>query len=159
MKSQKKIGDRKQNLNSLGISFLFKEINNFLMLTSKLSLIINILLPCILIFMFKKQIYFLCYMIEVNQDGVALNSTLLNNLTKMEINEKEVKYFLNNFILNLSTITIDQKVQNMDIKKLNYFLTDETQPKIISFLNDEDLKGKILKKQTINYKIFSIVSD
>ena len=84
----------------------------------------------------------------MNQEGAVLNSGVINKSSEVTVNEKEIKYFLNQFIFNLSTVTLDEKIQDMNIKNLSYFLTDETQAKIISFLNDEKMKDKFFKKQT-----------
>lgn len=155
--NKKTIEGKSQNYNSLGIRYLLNEVKNFWMIVAKISTIASFILLITLMFYVQKNKY-IPYVVQVNQEGAVLNSGVINKSSEVTANEKEIKYFLNQFIFNLSTVTLDEKIQDMNIKNLGYFLTDETQAKIISFLNDEKIKDKFLKKQTTSYKIYSIVT-
>ena len=139
--NKKTIEGKSQNYNSLGIRYLLNEVKNFWMIVAKISTIASFILLITLMFYVQKNKY-IPYVVEVNQEGAVLNSGVINKSSEVTVNEKEIKYFLNQFIFNLSTVTLDEKIQDMNIKNLGYFLTDETQAKIISFLNDEKIKDK-----------------
>ena len=139
--NKKTIEGKSQNYNSLGIRYLLNEVKNFWMIVAKISTIASFILLITLMFYVQKNKY-IPYVVQVNQEGAVLNSGVINKSSEVTVNEKEIKYFLNQFIFNLSTVTLDEKIQDMNIKNLGYFLTDETQAKIISFLNDEKIKDK-----------------
>ena len=127
--NKKTIEGKSQNYNSLGIRYLLNEVKNFWMIVAKISTIASFILLITLMFYVQKNKY-IPYVVQVNQEGAVLNSGVINKSSEVTANEKEIKYFLNQFIFNLSTVTLDEKIQDMNIKNLGYFLTDETQAKI-----------------------------
>ena len=132
--NKKTIEGKSQNYNSLGIRYLLNEVKNFWMIVAKISTIASFILLITLMFYVQKNKY-IPYVVQVNQEGAVLNSGVINK-SEVTVNEKEIKYFLNQFIFNLSTVTLDEKIQDLNIKNLGYFLNHKTQAKIISFLND-----------------------
>ena len=128
--NKKTIEGKSQNYNSLGIRYLLNEVKNFFFFFAKISTIASFILLITLMFYVQKNKY-IPYVVQVNQEGAVLNSGVINKSSEVTANEKEIKYFLNQFIFNLSTVTLDEKIQDMNIKNLNYFLYNEKKTKII----------------------------
>ena len=115
--NKKTIEGKRQNYNSLGIRYLLNEVKNFWMIVAKISTIASFILLITLMFYVQKNKY-IPYVVQVNQEGAVLNSGVINKSSEVTVNEKEIKYFLNQFIFNLSTVTLDEKIQDMNIKNL-----------------------------------------
>ena len=97
--NKKTIEGKSQNYNSLGIRYLLNEVKNFWMIVAKISTIASFVLLITLMFYVQKNKY-IPYVVQVNQEGAVLNSGVINK-SEVTVNEKEIKYFLNQFIFNL----------------------------------------------------------
>ena len=154
IKSFPTVDGRERNYNNIDRAFIIAELKNFWMVVAKFSSILNLILFLSLGFYVQKNKY-IPYVIEVGNDGRVLNSSIIKSGT-LEHNDKQINYFLTQFISNLSSVSSDENVQNNRIKSLNYFLTTNTQQKVMQFLNDENVKGKVLEKMSANVEILSI---
>ena len=119
--NKKTIEGKSQNYNSLGIRYLLNEVKNFWMIVAKISTIASFILLITLMFYVQKNKY-IPYVVQVNQEGAVLNSGVINKSSEVTANEKEIKYFLNQFIFNLSIFNLIPPFQFQQLFLLFLFL-------------------------------------
>lgn len=96
------------------------------------------------------------YVIEIDRrTGEIFSSTVLKEKT-VNVDEREIKYFLTKFISDTRTITLDKNYFNDKLKEINYMITAETQKKLVYDLSNLNVNDMFIKKLTQNIQVKTI---
>lgn len=99
------------------------------------------------------------YMIKVNNvTGEVISSEKLiqSKVNIKDLNDKQINYFLSNFIISIRSITSDEKNYQDRLDNLSYFLTGKSKEQMESSLALNKTLEKVHRGITINVKIRNI---
>ena len=92
--------------------------------------------------------------VEIDKGTGGIIST--NFLTSdSKIDERQINYFLNKFILDVRTVPLDNAFYNNKIQEASYFLAVEAQNKLKKIIEDEKVSQKFFNRETVTAKILS----
>jgi hypothetical protein len=92
--------------------------------------------------------------VEVDKGTGGIISTSYSK-TNDVIDERQITYFLNKFILDVRSIPLDNAFYNNRIKEASYFLTAEAQNKLKKIIEEEKVSMKFFNRETVNVKLLS----
>ena len=116
--------------------------------------VIIILIGTCLFFMFRNP--YKVVVAHVNKStGEVLNSKEIphKKLSIDNLTERQINYFLSNFITNTRTVTFDKELYQKNINQSNFFLTRESQKQLANSLKENDVLDKINKGISVNIGI------
>lgn len=87
--------------------------------------------------------------------GEVLNTKELTDkkIDTTNISERQINYFLSNFITNTRTVTFDKDLYQKNINRSNFFLTKDSQKQLANSLKESDVLDKISKGVSVNIVI------
>lgn len=99
------------------------------------------------------------YMIKVNDEtGEVISSEKLSQskVNINDLNDKQINYFLSNFIINIRSITSDEKNYQSRLDNSSYFLTTKSKEQMTSSLSLNKTLEKVQRGITINVRVRNI---
>lgn len=163
LKSKKKFFDKKEDKTSrnddrlyLGIEryVRFTEIINIWKRATYLFVFISIIFVGLSVYGLKKA-KIIPYVVRMDTSTGALVETKVLKSEGINLNEKEIEYFVRKFYSNIRTVTLDRKIFNKTMQETSTFLTPSSQKKLNQMLEESKINELFEQKNTKNIEILS----
>ena len=76
--------------------------------------------------------------------------------SNMKVEENEIKYYIQKFILDVRTIPMDKKYYNDKLQEQSFYLTNASQEKLNNMVRNDGILTLISERRTSSAKIISV---
>lgn len=132
----------------------FSEIINLWKRATYIFLFISLIFMVLSIYAMKRSTI-IPYVVRMDTSTGALVESKVLKTTGINLNEKEIEYFVRKFYTNIRTITLDKNVFNKTMQETSVFLTPSSQKKLNQMLGENGIEELFNKKSTKSIEIIS----
>lgn len=93
---------------------------------------------------------------RVEKNTGAIVGTDIVTKNNMKVGEDEIKYFIQKFVLDVRTVSMDKKYYNDKIQEQSFYLTNASQEKLNNMVRNDGILTLISEKRTSSAKIISV---
>ena len=92
--------------------------------------------------------------VEKNTGAIVGTDVVTKN--NMKVGEDEIKYFIQKFVLDVRTVSMDKKYYNDKIQEQSFYLTNASQEKLNNMVRNDGILTLISERRTSSAKIISV---
>ena len=92
---------------------------------------------------------------RVEKNTGAIVGTDIVTKNNMKVGEDEIKYFIQKFVLDVRTVSMDKKYYNDKIQEQSFYLTNASQEKLNNMVRNDGILTLISERRTSSAKIIS----
>ena len=93
---------------------------------------------------------------RVEKNTGAIVGTDIVTKNNMKVGEDEIKYFIQKFVLDVRTVSMDKKYYNDKIQEQSFYLTNASQEKLNNMVRNDGILTLISERRTSSAKIISV---
>ena len=93
---------------------------------------------------------------RVEEGTGAIVGTDVLTKSNMKVEENEIKYYIQKFILDVRTIPMDKKYYNDKLQEQSFYLTNASQEKLNNMVRNDGILTLISERRTSSAKIISV---
>jgi hypothetical protein len=93
---------------------------------------------------------------RVEEGTGAIVGTNVVTKSNMKVEENEIKYYIQKFILDVRTIPMDKKYYNDKLQEQSFYLTNASQEKLNNMVRNDGILTLISERRTSSAKIISV---
>lgn len=93
---------------------------------------------------------------RVEEGTGAIVGTDVVTRSNMKVEENEIKYYIQKFILDVRTIPMDKKYYNDKLQEQSFYLTNASQEKLNNMVRNDGILTLISERRTSSAKIISV---